>query len=197
VFAALGWHRAAADKRYSLDRANTRMDHHVRILASMLLLAASGCTTVSTQTSVVSQAGAASGGPGAAVRASAQASAPLQGEFLSIEKWTTTLVTARAVPKLGEVREITDTFNFEGRIFVHATFSSKPGVNGGQPAIEVKWYSRDKLVSVQKAQPTVGKSPYYLASSTSGTALGAGKGRVELVANGTLLASKEFQVTEK
>lgn len=167
-------------------------------LCTFMLLAANGCTTVSTRTSAMSQPGAASGGPGTAVRASVHApTPPLQGEFLSIEKWTTTLVTARAVPKLGEVREITDTFNFEGRIFVHATFSSKPGVNGGQPAIEVKWYSGDKLVSVQKAQPTVGKSPYYIASSTSGTALGAGKGRVELFGNGALLGSKEFQVTEK
>lgn len=181
------------------------MEHNVRNLSllplcTVMLLAASGCTTVSVQTSVVSQVGVASGGAGSAVRASAVAQVPtqpLQGEFLPIEKWTTTLVTARAVPKLGDVREITDNFNFEGRIFVHATFSSKPGVNGGQPLIEVKWYSGEKLVSVQKAQPMVGKSPYYLASSTSGTTLGIGRGRVELVANGALLGSKEFQVTEK
>lgn len=169
----------------------------VATLFLCILLIVSGCTTVTTQTSVVSQAGAGAGGSGVAVRTSSQIPAQPQGELLTIEKWTTTLVMARAVPKLGEVREITDTFNFEGRIFVHATLSSKPGVHGGQPAFEVKWYSADKLVSIQKAQYMVGKSPYYLASSTSGMALGAGKARVELLANGVPLASKEFQVTEK
>lgn len=185
--------------------SNTFVERNVRnlplqSLCTVMLLAASGCTTVSVQSSVVSQVGVASGGPGSAVRASASAQTPtqpLQGEFLPIEKWTTTLVTARAVPKLGDVREITDNFNFEGRVFVHATFSSNPGVNGGLPLIEVKWYSGEKLISVQRAQPTVAKSPYYLASSTSGTALGIGRGKVELVANGVLLGSREFQVVEK
>ena len=75
-----------------------------------ILLAAGGCTTVSTHTSVASQAGAPAVGPSTAVRAPAQAPA-VQGALLPIDKWTTTLVMARAVPNLGEVREIADRFN--------------------------------------------------------------------------------------
>ena len=107
------------------------------------------------------------------------------------------LVTAKSVPRLGEVREISNEFTYEGRVFAHATFSAPEGSHAGQPTVEVRWSNDDRLVSVQRAQPLVNKSPYYMASSTSGTALGVGKGRVEYAVNGTVVASKEFSVTER
>jgi hypothetical protein len=166
----------------------------------MLAIFVAGCTTVSTQTSVNSQAASLSAGSGAAtgtVAATSRAPSPPQGELLPVEKWTATLVTARAVPALGDVNGISDAFTFEGRIYAHLTLTAQPGVHGGQPAMEVKWYSGDKLMAAQKAQLTVNKSPFYMVSSTSGTALGVGKARVEFVANGAVLGSRQFQVSEK
>ncbi len=98
---------------------------------------------------------------------------------------------------LGDVRDLTDAFTFEGRIFAHATFVSRPDTHAGRQSIEVRWYNGDKIVSVQRAEQTVYKTPYYLVSSTSGTNLGAGKCRVDVLANGKLLASKGFQVTQR
>ncbi len=170
-------------------------------LLPLLLAAATvvnlGCTTVSSQTSVVSQAAAAGAGQDVRVGASARAPSPPIGELVPIEKWIVTLVTAKSVPRLGEVREIADTFTFEGRIYAHATLTSQPGVHGGQPSVEIRWFNGERLVSVQKAQPVVNKSPYYMVSSTSGTALGIGQGRVEFSANGKLIATKAFVVSEK
>lgn len=161
--------------------------------ATMVIL---GCTTVSSQTSVVSQA-AASADPDARAGVSARIQSPPIGMLMPIENWTVTLVTAKVVPRLGEVREISDAFTFEGRIYAHATLNSQPGVHGGQPVVEVRWFTGERLVSVQKAQPLVNKSPYYMVSSTSGTALGTGKARVEFFANGKLMATKTFVVSEK
>lgn len=156
-----------------------------------------GCTTVSSQTSVVSQAAAAGAGQDVRAGASARPSSPPTGELVPLENWAVILVTAKGVPRLGEVREISDAFTFEGRIYAHATLTSQPGVHGGQPSVEVRWFNGERLVSVQKAQPQVNKSPYYMVSSTSGTTLGTGQARVEFSANGKLMATKAFVVSEK
>ena len=47
------------------------------------------------------------------------------------------------------------------------------------------------------AGPLVHKSPYYMASSTSGTALGAGKCSVAYFVNGKVVATREFSVSER
>ena len=90
---------------------------------------------------------------------------------------------------------MSDSFTFEGRIYAHATLTAQPGKHGGRPSIEVRWFNEDRLVSVQTKSGLVTKTPFYLASSTSGTALGQGTCRVELHVNGKLLASKQFEVT--
>ena len=166
-------------------------------LAIVAVFALPACTTVFSQTPITSQAEAATAGTGVVAGAAARAPAVLQGELVPIEKWKVTLVTARSVVKLGEIREISDVFTYEGRIYVHATLTSQPGTHGGRQAFEVKWINENNTASVQKADYTVNKTPFYLASSTSGTALGAGKCRVEVYAGGRLLASKEFVVTER
>lgn len=162
--------------------------------------ATSGCSMVSHQTTVAIQAAAGSGGPGASAMTQGppvRTTAAPTGELLPLEKWSVVLVTAKSVPRLGEVREMSNEFTYEGRVFAHATFSAPEGSHAGQPTVEVRWSNDDRLVSVQRAQPLVNKSPYYMASSTSGTALGVGKGRVEYAVNGTVVASKEFSVTER
>lgn len=120
-----------------------------------------------------------------------------QGGLVPIENWKVMLVTARKVAKLGEISEISDAFTYEGRIYAHTTLTSLPGAYGGPQFFEVKWFNGDNAVSVQKAEYAVNKSPFYLASSTSGTALGAGKCRVEVYAGGKLIASKSFVITER
>ena len=166
------------------------------LLATVLM----GCTTVSPQTTVVSQTAAISAGGAAGIRVGATPARPLAppaGEFVPLETWNVVLVTAKSVPRLGEVRELTDAFTYEGRIFAHATFAARAGVHGGQPNVEVRWFNGDRVVSVQRAQPVVNKSPYYLVSSTSGTALGTGKCKVEYAVDVKVVAVKEFSVSER
>ena len=171
------------------------------LLLGLACLALSGCSTVSVQTTQVTQAAAVVSGPGAssvgvANKASSSSAIPA-GEFVPIDNWNVTLVTARNVVRLGEVRNIADAFTYEGRVYAHATFTSRPGTHSGQQEFEARWFNAGRLVSTQKAVYMVSKTPYYLASSTSGTALGAGRCRVEILAGGKLLASKEFVVTER
>lgn len=182
------------------DTSHSRMLQRSCPLFAILTIAMlAGCTSVSPQTTVVSQAaaGAGSGGVGAAAGASTRALAQPTGELVPLETWNVVLVTAKSVPNLGEVRDISDAFTYEGRVFAHATFTARSGVHGGQPAVEVRWSNGDRLVPVQKAQPVVNKSPYYMASSTSGTALGVGACKVEYAVNGKIVAAKEFVVSEK
>ncbi len=120
-----------------------------------------------------------------------------QAKLVPIGQWSTTLLTARSVPALGDVREISDHFTFEGRVFAHATLTSAPGSSGGRPALEMRWYNGDKLVSVKKMEANITASPYYVFASTSGTAIGAGNAHVDLLADGKLMASKAFLVSEK
>lgn len=173
---------------------------HTQLAAALAIAAVfslPACTTVSPQTFITNQAAAAMAGTGVMVGAAARAPAVPQGELIPIENWKVVLVTARSVVKPGEVREISDAFTYEGRIYVHATLTSQPGTHGGRQAFEVKWINENNTASVQKADYTVNKTPFYLASSTSGTTLGACKCRVEVYAGGKLLASKEFVVTER
>lgn len=114
-----------------------------------------------------------------------------------LHQWSVTLVTARAVPRLGEVRDITQAFTFEGRVYAHATFTAPPGSLAGPTPVEARWRNGGRLVSVQRAQLDVTRTPYYMVSSTSGTALGAGRCQVEFVANGQVVAVQAFDVTER
>ena len=175
------------------------MSRTASLFCALLATALAGCTTVSQHTTVVSQAAAVSGGGATVVGggASARALAAPTGEFVALETWNVVLVTARSVPRLGEVREIQDAFNFEGRIFAHATFTFPADVHGGRPQVEVRWLNGERVVSIQRAQPLVHKSPYYMASSTSGTALGAGKCAVEFAVNGKVVATRQFSVSER
>jgi hypothetical protein len=116
------------------------------------------------------------------------------GNLVPIQNWNSKLVVARNVVKLGDVQGITNTFSQQGRIYAHATLTAPPGSVGGRPFFEVKWYNGSKLVSTQSAEYSIGKSPYYLSSSTSGTLFGTGPSGVSLYADGKFLASSAFEV---
>ena len=157
----------------------------------------SACSTATPPTSVIQQTAIVNNTATVSPNFVVRSSTLLKGEFVPIDAWAFTLVTARAVPKLGDVREISESFTFEGRIFAHATLTSMPNSNAGELLIEAKWFSGDRLVSLQKTQISVDRSPFYIASSTSGSALGTGPAQVQIFANGKLMATKVFQVTEK
>ena len=150
--------------------------------------------------------GAAAQGPGAApadaaaqaaARAAAAVASATAGEHVPIDQWTLVFVTARAVPSLGDVRQIGTVFTYEGRVHAHATFSARPGVQGGTVQAEMRWFNGDRLVTSQQSRLLISRSPYYMASSTSGTTLGAGPGRVELWIDGRLRATQSLFVNER
>jgi len=133
--------------------------------------------------------------PAASDAASAASIAPADTrDLVPLSEWTTQIVTARNVVRLGEIAGATDHFNLDGKIFVHATLSAKPGAHAGSHAFEVKWFDGLNVVTEQKAVYDVKGSPFYIAASSSGVALGAGAHRVELFADGSYLASTQFVV---
>lgn len=108
------------------------------------------------------------------------------------------IVMAKNVEKGKGPTGITDTFTFEGRIFAYATFNwYEVEKQAGIHKIGVKWYSREKLVSVRDLEVVFGRPPHYVWFQSSGTSLGAGKAKVEIYADGTLVGSKTFEIVEK
>lgn len=116
-------------------------------------------------------------------------------DLVPAENWTITLVTAKHLVRLGDVQGISDAFTFEGRINAHATFTTLPGKHGGRPNIEFRWFNGERTVAVRNGTQLLARTPYYVANSLSGTALGDGNCRVELHVNGRLVASRNFQVS--
>ena len=108
------------------------------------------------------------------------------------------IVMAKNVEKGKGATDITDTFTFEGQIFVYITFTwDEVERQGGNHEINVKWYSGEKLVSTRTHQALFGRPPYYVWFYTSGTSLGVGKAKVEIYADGVLVGSKAFEVVAK
>jgi hypothetical protein len=110
-----------------------------------------------------------------------------------------TIIVIAKEAKLGEgPTGISDKFSFEGKIVVHTTFRWEDiNTQGGQQTIEVRWFSGEKLMSSAKNTFRFGKSPYYVWFNTTGTALGVGKAKVEVYADGVFVGSKNFEVVEK
>ena len=111
------------------------------------------------------------------------------------EGWTATIVTAKSVPALGRVTNITDSFTFEGRIFVHATFIGAVEPIPAPRTLQVKWFNGDRMVFERTGQATFNKSPYFMSASTSGTVLGSGPCRVEVYVDGQLIGQRTFAVS--
>ena len=111
-----------------------------------------------------------------------------------IDGWAVTLVTARAVVKPGDARALSDRFTRRSAIHAQATFTTEGNPQAGPVKFEVKWFNGQRRVSTKKIDAVVGKSPHYVAVQTSGNAVGEGDCRVEVFANGKLMASRRFRV---
>jgi len=109
---------------------------------------------------------------------------------------TANVVTSKAFERGKGASQITDTFTFEGPIFVFAALTWDPNQSGGHRVFEARWFNGDRIVSKQTS-PSVRltKPPYYVYFSASGLALGAGNCHVEIVVDGVLLESKTFTVS--
>ena len=104
------------------------------------------------------------------------------------------VITARKASKEEGATGVTDKFSLEGKIYAYATFQWEVGVNAGKQEIVAKWFSGEKLVSESKVNCDFSKTPHFVWFSTSPTAIGVGKGRVDICSNNTVVASHEFDV---
>jgi hypothetical protein len=82
----------------------------------------------------------------------------------------------------------------ESAIHAQATFSTEGNANAGPVKFEVKWFNGQRRVSVKKIDAVVSTSPHFVAVQSSGNAVGEGDCRVEVHANGKLMASQRFRV---
>jgi hypothetical protein len=112
-------------------------------------------------------------------------------------RWRTVLVTAMGTAVPGTVEAVSDKFTFNGRIYAHATLIAETPVVASSPTLTFKWFNGGKLVHERAGQQTIGGSPYYLVHALPGSVVGAGAARVELYADGRLMASREFTVSER
>lgn len=108
-----------------------------------------------------------------------------------------TIVTAKGVERGKGVTRISDSFTFEGLIFVFATISWDADASVGTKEFEVRWFNGEKLRSKQVRKVNLERSPWYVYFSTTGLALGAGNCRVEVYADSVLLSTRQFQVEER
>jgi hypothetical protein len=93
---------------------------------------------------------------------------------------------------------VSGKFTFSGRIYAHATLVAETvPVVKFSPTLTFKWFHAGKLVHERSGQQTIGASPYYLVHALPGSVVGAGAAKVELYADGRLLASREFTVSER
>lgn len=129
---------------------------------------------------------------GAADNAVPPSAAPAGGT--AIETWAVTLVTARAVVKPGDARAIADRFTRRSAIHAQASFSTEGDPQAGPVKFEVKWFNGQRRVATQKIDAVVTASPHHVAVQTTGNAVGEGDCRVEVHANGKLMASRRFRV---
>ena len=90
-----------------------------------------------------------------------------------------------------------ERFPLDGRIVAYASFSwTDPAKPWGDQGMEWRWYSGDRLVKRSQGVARFSKAPHYVWNITQPLALGAGKGRVELVWNDQVLASRRFEVLD-
>lgn len=93
---------------------------------------------------------------------------------------------------------IADKFPLEGKVYAYVNFKWDAVESvAGQRHIKAKWYSGDKLVSVQEGNWQMGRPPYHVWFAMTRINLGVGKARVEIFSDGTLVGNKSFEIVEK
>ena len=147
------------------------------LLSAMCLMAA-GCAT----------------GPEPITSPLPAASANSAAVEVDLSRYSFRLTTARKVEQGKGATDLSRSFDYEGKIFAFAAIGWPPGSPGGAPEIGVRWYNDKGLVSEQKRRITLGKPPHYVWFATTGLALGPCGCRVDLVANGQVVASQSFAV---
>lgn len=119
-------------------------------------------------------------------------------ETINFNEMNVNLITAKNVKKGEGVYDITDSFNFEGRIYIYATFTwPEISKKGGEKTITVKWYNGENLISKKDRLCKMSTPPYYVWFSTKGPALGEGDCKAEIYINERLAGTKLFKVNAK
>ena len=108
------------------------------------------------------------------------------------------IVLAKNVDRVQGPSGISDVFDFEGQIYAYITLRWEPLTkHGGAQTIETRWFNDEKVIVRRRYQANLGTPPHYVWIPARGKALGVGKCRVEVYANGRFVGQKAFAVVEK
>lgn len=127
---------------------------------------------------------------------SAAAPAPAAAPF-DVARYGFQLTTARKVERGKGASDVTRSFDFEGQIHAFGAITWPPGTAGGAPEMSARWYNDKGLVAEQKRRVALERPPHYVVFTTTGLALGPCGCRVELLANGQVVASQSFSVNPR
>jgi hypothetical protein len=117
---------------------------------------------------------------------------------LVLDQSNTTLLLARTASADDGPGGVNDRFSVEGKIIAYMTFKwDVAKLRSGGQRLEVRWFSGEKLVSSQQSDVTLTASPHRTWMSVLSADIGVGKARVDVFADGKLIASKVFEVVEK
>ena len=117
---------------------------------------------------------------------------------VEITERSTNLVMAKKVVHREGPQEITDSFTYEGNIYIFATFRwPEWEKNGGSQTVKVKWFNGERMLFGQRQDVNFGYPPWHVYFLTNGVALGTGKCKVEVYVNDAYVGSKSFSVSEQ
>lgn len=120
-------------------------------------------------------------------------SVPTMAAKPQLEK-VSALVTTGA-DSLSFKRQAMSSFSEADRIFHFLTVRWEPIDKGaGRHEIIWRWYIDGKLISEIKQKHNFHTTPFELQATQLGTAMGAGHGRIDVLIDGQLFDSKEFNV---
>ncbi|HSD37075.1 MAG TPA: hypothetical protein VLC92_06180 [Rhodocyclaceae bacterium] len=121
-----------------------------------------------------------------------------RAKVVSLDQSNTSLLLARNATAEDGPSGVNDRFSVEGKIIAYLTFKwDADNAPSGAQRVEVRWFSGDKLVSSQQSEFVLSASPHRIWMPVLSADIGAGKNRVDVFANGTLIASKPFEIVEK
>ncbi|HWI41387.1 MAG TPA: hypothetical protein VNX25_07855 [Verrucomicrobiae bacterium] len=90
------------------------------------------------------------------------------------------------------------TYSLEDKVCINTSFSSDDlDKDGGGQSFEYKWYTGDKLVAKKSLSGYLNNPPQHVWHCAITSAFGLGSHRVEMYANDTLVASRQFTVQDK
>jgi hypothetical protein len=120
-----------------------------------------------------------------------------RAETLPATTWRTTLVTATGTATPGRIQGVSRDFTFNGRVHGHATLVADGTVSPVKRTFTFKWFNGSTQVHERSTERELSASPFYLVHAVPGSVLGVGNCRVELHAEGRVLAMREFSMSEQ